>query len=357
MLNLTNFLGTEYLGNTGLDYTIAFGTFVLLFMLIVTTKKIFLSQFSKFAKKTPTKIDDILVDTIKKFGISFYFFLSLYVGIRTLVFPDNIQIPLNYLFLVIGIYYGFRIINVFINFGAEAVIEKSQKKEKKVSRSAILLIALFSKIVIWIVILIFIISNLGYNVTSLVAGLGIGGIAIALALQNILSDIFCSFSIYFDKPFEEGDFIIVGDDLGIVKRIGIKSTRIQALQGEEVVISNRDLTNARVHNYKKMKRRRIIFNFGVTYGTTTKKLEKIPKIVKTIIEKIDKVDLDRVHFKGFGDFSLNFEVVYYVNLGEYAAFMDVQQEINLKLMKEFEKEKIEFAYPTQTLYVNKQSSS
>jgi small-conductance mechanosensitive channel len=200
---------------------------------------------------------------------------------------------------------------------------------------------------------IFIMSNLGFDVTSLVAGLGIGGIAVALALQSVLSDVFSSFSIYFDKPFQAGDFIIVGQHMGIVKHIGIKSTRIQTLQGEELIISNKELTSARVQNFKKMEKRRITFTFGVTYQTPVKKLKKIPEMVKEIVAKIELADLDRVHFRKYGDFSLNFEVVYYVKIPDYGKYMDTQQEINLALKERFEKEGIEFAYPTQTIFLNK----
>ena len=207
--------------------------------------------------------------------------------------------------------------------------------------------------VLWAIAIIIVLSNFGYNVSTLAAGLGIGGIAIAFAFQAILGDIFASFSIYFDKPFKIGDFILIGNDMGTVKHIGIKTTRIQTLQGQELIVSNKELTETRVHNYKKMERRRISFTFGVEYDTKLKKLEKILEIVKEIFKKIKIADLDRVHFKQFGDFSLNFEVVYYVNKPDYLEYMDTQQEINFALKERFEKESIEFAFPTQTIYVNK----
>ena len=194
------------------------------------------------------------------------------------------------------------------------------------------------------------------DLTGAVVGLGVGGIAIALALQNVLSDIFSAFTIYFDKPFEIGDFIIIGSDMGVVKKIGIKSTRIQTLQGEELIVSNNELINSRIQNFKKMKRRRIVFAFGVTYGTPSKKLKNIPEIINNIInkEKMSNIDkLDRVHFKQFGDFSLNFEVVYYLKTGDYNAYMDTQAEINLAIKDAFEKEGIEMAFPTQTIFLNK----
>jgi small-conductance mechanosensitive channel len=160
-----------------------------------------------------------------------------------------------------------------------------------------------------------------------------------------------------DRPFQTGDFIIVGDVMGTVKHIGIKSTRIESLWGEEIVVSNKDLTEARVKNYKRMENRRIVFEFGVTYQTPSAKLRKIPEIVKKIIEGIELADLDRVHWKNFGDSALNFEIMYQVHTADYNEYMDVQQEINLQLKERLEKEGIEFAYPTQTIYVHKQKEA
>jgi small-conductance mechanosensitive channel len=172
-------------------------------------------------------------------------------------------------------------------------------------------------------------------------------------LQHILSDIFASFSIFFDKPFEVGDFIVVDDNLGVVKKVGIKSTRIQSLWGQEVVISNKELTSARINNYKKMQRRRVQFSFGVTYDTSLQKVEKVLIITKQIIDDINLTEFDRVHFKEYSKYSLNFKVVYYVNSSDYNTYMDIQQEINLSLKKRFEDEGITFTYPTQTIIVNK----
>ncbi|MBI4232420.1 mechanosensitive ion channel family protein [Candidatus Peregrinibacteria bacterium] len=209
------------------------------------------------------------------------------------------------------------------------------------------------KIVIWSVGGLLIFSNLGFDVTSLVTSLGIGGIAVALAVQNILGDIFSSFSLYFDKPFQVGDFIIAGEHSGRVKKIGLKSTRLETLQGEELVISNKELTTSRVQNFKKLKRRRVALNFGLIYETPVKKLRKVNDIVKEIIEGLDVVEFGRSHFSQFAAASLNFEVIYFVNSQEYEVYMDRQQEINLKIKEAFEKEKITMAYPTQTLYLKK----
>lgn len=209
------------------------------------------------------------------------------------------------------------------------------------------------KFAIWVLALLFLLDNMGVKISAVVAGLGIGGIAVALAAQAVLVDLFSYFVIFFDKPFEIGDFIVVGDKMGVIEYIGIKTTRIRALGDEQLVFSNTNLTNSRVHNFKKMERRRIVFKLGVVYQTTSAKLKLIPKVIKTIIEEQEGATYDRGHFASFGDFSLNFEFVYYVTGADYTAYMDIQQSINLSVFDVFEKEKIEFAYPTQTLFVNK----
>ncbi|MEM2131509.1 MAG: mechanosensitive ion channel family protein, partial [Candidatus Woesearchaeota archaeon] len=206
---------------------------------------------------------------------------------------------------------------------------------------------------VWIIAILTALSNLGVNITSLIAGLGVGGIAVAFALQRILEDIFSSFSIYFDKPFEEGDFITIDNEAGTVEHIGIKSTRIRTLQGEELVISNKEMTTARIHNYKKMSKRRAVFTFGVEYNTDVKKLKKINEIIKNIFDRLEIAELDRSHFKTFGDFSLNYEVVYYINNREIKDYLDTQEKINLMLVEAFKKEKIEFAFPTNTIILKK----
>jgi small-conductance mechanosensitive channel len=204
---------------------------------------------------------------------------------------------------------------------------------------------------LWIMAAIFLLDNLGFNISTLVAGLGVSGIAVAIAAQGILGDLFNYFVIFFDRPFELGDFIIFDDKLGSIEKIGIKTTRVRTLSGEQLIVSNSNLVNSRVHNYKRMERRRILFRIGVTYQTPSNKLEAIPGILRGIIEGIDQTQFDRSHFQGYGDFALTFETVYYVLSPDYAVYMDIQQEINLRLFRAFEEREIAFAYPTQTLYV------
>ena len=351
--NLAEILTYTIAGNSVKDFLAALAVFLLAATALKIFKYVIIRKLKKIADKTKTELDNLLIKIIDSVGWPFYLLLSLYIALQFIQTPDFIGTAVYYVILVAVTYYAVRGVQDLIDYGTVRIVLKKQEEEKEADTSIIDLLSKILKGVLWGLAFILILSNLGYNVSTLIAGLGIGGLAVAIALQNVLSDIFSSFSIYFDKPFKIGDFIIVGDDLGVVKKIGIKTTRLQSLWGQEIVISNRELTSTRINNYKKMEKRRVLFPFGVVYDTSTKKLKEILKIVKDIFDEIEIADLDRVHFKEFGDFSLNFEVVYYVDTGDYGKYMDTQQEINFALKEQFEREGIEFAYPTQTLLVNK----
>lgn len=200
-------------------------------------------------------------------------------------------------------------------------------------------------------------DNLGFNVTALITGLGIGGIAIALAVQNILGDLFASLSILFDKPFRVGDSIQIGELIGKVEAVGLKSTRLRALSGEQVIVSNTDLLSSRIQNYKRMEERRIVFQIGVLYETPFEKLKSIPRVVEEIFNSVEFAHLDRCHFLSFGDSALVFEIVYFVESPDFKDYMDVQQRVNFSIVERFASEGIEFAYPTRTLYVKGEGGS
>ena len=338
-------------GNTLYDYSFALIVFIISIIVLKVFKSVILSRLKKLAKKTKTDIDDLIVDILDKMHWPFYFLIALYLAVQTLILPDYIANGIYYAFIIFITYYIVRGIQSIIDFFTHRVIDKRIKKKADIS--FVYILSRFFKISLWLIAFLLILSNLGYNISTLLAGLGIGGIAIALAIQNILGDIFAAFSLYFDRPFEVGDFIIIDNDKGIVKKIGIKSTRIQTLEGQELVISNRELTDKRINNYKKMEKRRVAFTVGVTYQTPTRKLEKIPRIIESILRKMKELELDRVHFRTFGPYSLDFEIVYYLGTRDFKEYMDTQQKINLQIKKAFEKEKIEFAYPTQTVFVEK----
>jgi small-conductance mechanosensitive channel len=355
-MDFISILSYEFFGNTIQEYLISLGVFVFSLIGLKIFKAIILKKLKDLTNQTKTDIDNLLFRAIDFVGWMFYVVFSLFLAVRFVVLPPWLERAIDYALIIVAVYYIVKSLQVFIDFGVQRTAEKMQDKEESASfdPSVIKLLSKIAKIVLWIVALAVVLQNLGFNVSTLVAGMGLGGLAVAFAIQNILGDIFASFSIYFDKPFQIGDFIIVGDDMGTVVKIGIKSTRMTSLTGEELVISNKELTESRIHNYKKMKERRIVFGFGVLYETPNEKLRKIPEIVGNIMSKMDLARLDRVNFKDFGDSSLNYEVVYYLNSADYNDYMNIQEEMNLKIKEAFEKEGIGMAYPTQTVYLKKE---
>ncbi|MFN7036885.1 MAG: mechanosensitive ion channel family protein [Bellilinea sp.] len=218
-------------------------------------------------------------------------------------------------------------------------------------KTTLSVVGVILKIGVWIFVILIILDNLpGVEITTLIAGLGIGGIAVGLAVQNILSDLFSSVSIALDKPFVIGDTIKSGDFIGTVEKIGLKSTRLRSLSGEQLIFSNSDLLSSRIQNFRRMDRRRALFTLGVTYETSLENLERIPKILEEIISSKPEVTFDRAHFKEYGNFSLNFEIVYFVETSDFRYFMDVQQAINYEIYRKFHEFGIQFAYPTQVVY-------
>jgi small-conductance mechanosensitive channel len=223
--------------------------------------------------------------------------------------------------------------------------------EDKAVAGSIGIIRFVARVAVWAMVLLLTLDNLGVDITALVAGLGIGGIAVALALQNVLGDLLASLSIALDQPFVIGDFVIVGEHMGTVEYIGIKSTRVRSLTGEQIVMSNADLLSSRLRNYGRMHKRRVVFTLGVTYETPRPKLREIPLRLREIIEAQDGVRFDRAHFAKYGPYSLDFEVVYYVQSPDFGRYMDAQQAINFRIHEAFEALGVEFAYPTQTLWL------
>jgi len=315
---------------------------------------IFQRYFSRWAEKTKTKLDDEILKNIKKPIYFFVILVGTYSALNNFTFIKTYSTELTFIFSIVQIllvtFVITRVVNVVIAWYAE------RRSKQKMSEHILFVFKKIINFTIYMFAFLIILYVLKIDLSGVVVGLGVGGIAIAFALQNVLSDAFSAFSIYFDKPFEIGDFIIVGEYSGTVKKIGMKSTRVILLQGEELVLANSELTKTSVRNFKKMKKRRISFSFGVTYGTSTKKLKKIPDIVRNIINsnKLEYVDsLDRVHFSEFGDFSLNFDIVYYMKTQDYVKYKDTQQQINFAIKEAFEKEGIEMAFPTQTIFLEK----
>ncbi len=340
----------SFLNNSLKKYFIFILSLIVLMIIFKIFQFVILKKLSLFAKKTKTDIDDALIEIVKSVRPPFYSFLAVYLALFFLSINPLGQKFINAVLIIWLTYQVIVAIEILINY---LVNKKLTIDKEKDTKNAIKYIAIISKFILWILGLLLVLSNLGVNITSLIAGLGIGGIALALAVQNILEDVFSSLAIYFDKPFKVGDFIIVGEHKGTVEKIGIKTTRIKALQGEQIVISNKELTSARIQNFKKLQARRISFTIGIVYSTDNNKLEKIPVIIKQIIEDIELARFERSNFSQFADSALVFETVYHVLSDDYNKYMDINQEILLKIKAAFEAENIEMAYPTQTIHLAK----
>jgi len=348
----SNFLSLQLGPNTGRDYVMAGVIFIGAWIILKILQVLIVSYLGRLSKKTKTDADDMIVRIVANVKPPLYFLIAIYLAVRSLTLPTLAVQIVKILFILVLVYEVIKALQDIIEYVARKAMVKSGQDEE-VSKASIKTLSVLVKIVLWSLGLLLVLSNLGVNVTSLIAGLGIGGIAVALAIQNILADIFASFSILIDKPFEVGDFIIVGSDMGTVEKIGIKTSHIRTLDGQQLIISNKELTEARVQNFKRLEKRRALLNLGVIYETDREKLQKIPGMIKEIVSSVGETEFDRCHFKSFGDYSLNFEVAYYVLKQDYIEYLDVVEKVNLAIFEAFKNEKIEFAYPTNVQYTKK----
>lgn len=329
-------------------------TFSILFSGFILGRFLFPYIINKIVEILDKKSDIVehdLSKTIQKKIIPLFYISILNISLGYIQFSESVHKYISFIILILTFFFITYLIQSLIVY----VIKKywHNTAEDSGEQTKVLYLTLFFlKVFLWLLAFIFLLDNLNIQLTGLLAGLGIGGIAIGFAAQSILTDIFSYFTIFLDRPFDIGDFINVGEHRGTVEYIGLKTTRIRSLSGEQLIISNTELMNSRINNYKRMEKRRINFSFGVIYGTEIEKLEKIPEIVKNIIINMGQTEFDRAHFTSFESFSLVFQVVYYVLDKDYKVFMDIQEKINLELKKKFQQENINFAFPTQTVYLN-----
>jgi len=343
-------LNQLFLGNSFQDWLIATFIVVAVFSCLKIAQRIVVGRLAKYAKTTKTQLDDLVVDIVGATRFFFLLIVSLYFSTFVLTLSDSVtKLTLTVVALSLllqGGLWGTRAVTFLLNREVER-----RKEQDAAGATTLSALGLVSKLVLWSIVLLLALDNMDVDITGLVAGLGIGGIAVALALQNILGDLFASLSIVLDKPFVIGDFIVVDDLLGTVEYVGLKTTRIRSLSGEQIVFSNSDLLRSRVRNFKRMYERRVVFHIGVTYQTPYEKLVSIGGMIKDIIDDQEGARFDRAHFKEYGSSSLNYEIVYYVQKPDFNTYMNIQQAVNLEIYRRFEQEAIEFAYPTQTLYV------
>ncbi len=345
-------LDHQFLENSLQTWLIALGVATLTLIALHLVKRFSHSRLVALARQTDNVWDDAVAEMPSRTRSPFMLIIAMFIGSLFLNLTDQYQqFAYNIVAIALLIQGG-----LWLNSLAVFWLKHDQEHRKKTdpaSVAAVNAMGFVGRLILWAVVLLMVLENLGVDVTALVAGLGVGGIAVALAVQNILGDLFASLSIVLDKPFTIGDFLIIDEYLGSVEHIGLKTTRMRSLSGEQLIFSNADLLKSRIKNYGRMFERRVVFKLGVTYQTPHDKLTRIPEIIREAVETQDPVRFDRSHFQSYGDFSLVFETVYYVLKPDYNIYMDIQQAINLYIYAQFEQEDIEFAYPTQTLYVVK----
>lgn len=344
------FADVVFLGNTLALWAQALGVAAATLGALWLARRLLTRRLGALAARTANRVDDLFVLLVQRTRT---FALVVVSGWPMLAMLDTASRVEDAFRIITVLVAGIQLAiwgNVLIAHVLEARVAQLRKADPS-SATTLNGLTILARGVMWVVLVLLALDNLGVNISALVAGLGIGGVAIALAAQSVLGDLFASLAIVLDKPFVVGDFIVVGDLMGTVEHVGVKTTRLRSLSGEQLVFANSDLLGSRIRNFKRMSERRILFTVGVTYQTPARKLVEIPRILQEAVMSQEGVRFDRAHFKSYDDSAMTFEIVYFVLDPDYNRFMDTQQRVNLEIYTRFEREQIEFAYPTRTVYV------
>jgi small-conductance mechanosensitive channel len=342
---------TLLLDNTAIQWGIAvavtLGSFVLLHLL----KRLGSARLRKWAKATETRIDDTISGLVDRTSWLTLTVLAIVFGARSLTLPPAVdrvatRIAALTLLLQVAIWISFTFQDLLLR-----AIEK-RERAGELPRSVTALISVGGRLIVWAIAFLVAVETLGYDATALVTGLGIGGVAIGLALQGILKDIFAFLAIILDGPYAVGDSIQVGDLVGTVERIGIKTTRLRSITGEELVFGNNDLLSSRVRNYHDVQQRRVTVMIGVLYDTPPAVLAQVSDWLRTAIEPIELTDFQRCFLVGLGESSIDFELVVIIHSVDYNEFMKAQQEIILATLERLEEGGVGLAFPTRTLHLS-----
>lgn len=342
------FLSLVVFGNTLGQYAFSIVLFLIGVFAIKVFEGIVLRRMRARAEATDTKLDDFLVEVIDRAAIPVLFFGTFYISIQHLALHPKVERAVSLLGIAIFAYVTVRFLSSLLTSYFEHYwLMREEDRPRKQSMRKLLPIA---RGLIWAVGITFLLDNMGFKISTVVAGLGIGGVAVALAAQAILGDLFSYFAIVLDRPFQVGDYISVGEFAGWVEHIGIKTTRLRSQTGEQLIVPNKDLTGSMLRNFRQMERRRVQMTVGVTYHTSPEHIASIPGIIETILRGISGVQFERSHFRACGPYSLDYETVFHIEGNDYMKYMDMQQAFNISLLGEFRSRGIEFAYPTQTIY-------
>jgi small-conductance mechanosensitive channel len=338
-------LNKVVLGNTLLRWVIAVAVAAGLTALLRLAQRWLGSRLAARSARTGALLDLCLANLLSRTHLLFILAFTLTLGAQFLELPPR---PARWLDLLPPIALILQLA-AWGHWGIGLWVDRRFLGDHGTRASRAAILGFILRLGLGSLLLLVALEVLGFNVTTLVASLGIGGIAVALAVQNILGDLFASLSIALDQPFVIGDFIKVDECLGTVQFIGLKTTRIRSLSGEQIIIANGDLLKSRIQNFKRMLERRVLFEFAIGYRTPAGLVGLIPGMLKGIIEQQPKVRFDRAHFKAFSESGLKFEVVYYVLDPDYNIYMDLQQAINLGILETFRTEGISFSFPARTL--------
>lgn len=359
--DLQAFLAREWLGNS-LERWLEFAAILLaVFLALGLAKRLVQLRLAKVAERTSTDLDDLFVDLVKRTTRFFLFTTSLYVAQHWIRWPsadtnaDGVADGISKYELYIGkalVVVAWIQVGLWgrglVEYGIGRVV-RGKGRDDPARKMGVAVLGFVGQVVVWSLVLLLCLEALGVNVNSLIASLGVGGIAVALAAQNVLGDLFASIAILLDKPFVVGDGVQVGEFNGTVEQIGVKTTRLRSVNGEEIVMGNNDLVASRIRNFKRLEERRVVARIGILYETPHEQVRAVPAILREIVEARSEARFDRAHFQSFGDSALIFELVYFARSPDYGVMMDLQQEVNLAIHARFERERIGFAYPTQTV--------
>jgi small-conductance mechanosensitive channel len=332
------------------DWLIAAAVFVAVLVAVPIARYLGTRLFASLSSRTGVAWGDALADALQRTRLVLFIPVAAYAASLSLTLLASVErfvalVAIATLLLQVA-FWG----NRAVGFWLKRKVEITRTTDPD-GATALSLIGFGARVLLWTFVVLLALDQFGFDITALLAGLGVGGIAIALATQNILSDLFASLSIVLDKPFVVGDFIVIDNLRGNVERVGIKTTRVRSLDGELLVFSNADLLKSRIRNYQRMAERRVLFTVGIIYQTPQEKVERVTQWLREAVEAQEGPRFDRAHFKEYGDSALVFEVVYYVLTRDYNTFMDVQQAINLAIFERFARERVDFAYPTRTLHI------
>jgi len=358
---VANTLDREWFGNPLTDWLRAAIILIATFLAFGLAKRLVVARLAVVAARTETDLDDLIIDLIQRTKRWFLFLLAFYIAHHFVVWPapdvdadgkadafglweQRIRIALNIGAWIQAGLWGRGV----LHYGIQRMV-RGRGPDDQASAMGVTVLGFIGSLVLWSLILLLCLEALHVNVNSLIASLGVGGIAVALAAQNVLGDLFASIAILLDKPFVVGDGIQVGDFNGTVERIGVKTTRLRSVNGEEIVMGNSDLISSRIRNFKRLEERRVITQIGIEYDTPVETVRRIPEMLKEIVARVPDTRFDRAHFTGFGDSALKFELVYFAQKLDYGAMMDMQQAVNLEILAHFAQAGIQFAFPTQTM--------